>query len=276
MARNLMVSLAVAVARALSTTTTPLAAYKEQMRRCLSTEDFASFWDKLKAASERPLRSSLAVTRRGRALDFSQKDRVPWWHGGFFVESDLGRDVGHVTGRYYLQEAAAMLPVAALLEDFDGNGIAIDACAAPGGKTVQLASANVTVIANELSSSRLASLAHNVQRCGLLNVVLSHSDAEDLLNAARDKCDLVLLDAPCSGETQTRREGLKLETQLMKKTGQKKTVETQLRLLKAAVRAAKPRGGRIVYATCSLDPRENEDVVKAILAEYPDVHIDSP
>jgi len=292
--------------RALSSTTD--AEVLTKYRRSLRVPVSDRFWEAFVAASERPLRPSLALTHRRRGGPVTKGTRVPWWPLGYFVDEDRGLDVGHVTGQYYLQEAAAMLPVAALVEGLPPRGpleeeeeedrrrrfVAVDVCAAPGGKTIQLSQVpNVSLVANDASSSRLASLAHNVARCGAV-VAISHSDGERLLlrEELQEGCDLVLLDAPCSGDTQSRRSEVTLAAQLLrnnespagtkKKKRQRKDdvadlVETQKRLLRAAVRALRPPKGRVVYSTCSLDPRENEDVVAAILDEFKgEIELDPP
>jgi len=188
-----------------------------------------------------------------------------------------------------MHEAASMLPVAALLDDFHGQKtqneqlLAVDVCAAPGGKSVQLISTSkekITLIANEVSSSRLASLAHNVQRCGTCErTVLTHGDGGQLLTSLRDLCDLVLVDAPCSGDTQSRRLNISLAAHIRSAPSPQQTerlAKEQKRLLLAAVDAAKPGSGLIVYSTCSLDPAENEDIVNAVLNERSDLVLFPP
>ena len=246
------------------------------------------WWAAFVASSERPLRASVrcvdeaasdAFLERAAARNWTATD-VAWAPGrGYFVERAggdlaLGKDAAHVCGDFYIMEAASMVPAAALV---DGLGtetteglVVVDACAAPGGKTVQLAASlrdafggDFVLIANEVSSSRLGALVANVRRCGFLDsVAFTHADAADALGALpRASADAVLVDAPCSGDTQARKDGVRLESHLRQQPADVDAlVATQKRIVRAAVAALKP-GGVLVYSTCSLRPEEDEAVV---------------
>ena len=252
-----------------------------------------AWWDTFAAASERPLRASLRCVDAAAAASFlagaAARNRtataVPWAAGrGFFVDGGppLGRDAAHVAGDFYVMEAASMLPAACLVDGLDAAAAAVvvDACAAPGGKTVHLAAAlrdarsDAAVVANELSSSRLGALVANCRRAGVLDrVAFVHGDAGAAL-AAVGSADGILLDAPCSGDTQARRDGTSLRAHL---AAQPKDlgpiVATQTRLLDAAWAALRP-GGALVYSTCSLRPEEDEEVVAGLLARAPDAALE--
>ena len=254
-----------------------LLAYREKLRSVVpDTSD--DWWQTFVEASGRPLRRSISLTERYGGKN--PENRVAWCDSGFFVDGEVGLSVEHVTGQFYVQEAAAMLAVSAMVEDFRGEEVVvIDACAAPGGKTVQLCGAlrdvkAASILANEVISSRVAALTHNIVRCGLSSqIAVSHADASVILAAAQDSADLVLMDAPCSGDTQSRRSNSSLATQLRRETSPELLAQ-QKKLLEAAVQAARPDGGKILYSTCSLDPAENEEIVKTVLSDT--VHLDPP
>ncbi len=172
---------------------------------------------------------------------------------------------GFAEGAWWVQDAAAALP-ACLLGDIRGRSVA-DLCAAPGGKTAQLAHAGANVTAIDRSPARLARLRENLKRLGL------HAEtiAADVLEWQPDSAnggafDAVLLDAPCSSTGTIRRHPdipwLKSEADI--------TVLTSLqqRLLERAVALLRP-GGTLVYCVCSLEPEEGEQQIEALLAREP-------
>jgi 16S rRNA (cytosine967-C5)-methyltransferase len=169
---------------------------------------------------------------------------------------------GFAEGEWWVQDAAAAIP-ARLLGEVRGRSVA-DLCAAPGGKTAQLAHAGARVVAVDRSPARLARLRQNLSRLGL--------DAETVEADAAlwqgGPFDAVLLDAPCSSTGTIRRHPdipwLKSEADL------KKLAPLQTRLLDRAATLLRP-GGTLVYCTCSLEPEEGEDAVAALLARNPDL-----
>ncbi|KAJ8599782.1 hypothetical protein CTAYLR_003994 [Chrysophaeum taylorii] len=241
-----------------------LAAYRERLRGVLPEAE----WEAFVSASGRPLRRSARVTGRVPEAQISG-ERVPWDEKGYFAEIG-GNDVAHLTGGVYIQEAAAMSAAAVLIEG--GERLVVDACAAPGGKTVQLASTAECVVANDASSSRMASLAHNVQRCGASRrVVLCHGDARNVLASLEGSCCAVLVDAPCSGDTLSRRANTSLGAFLASSPAFREGA-LQRQLLSAAFLALRP-GGKLVYSTCALDPAENEIVVRDFLDATPEAQL---
>lgn len=170
---------------------------------------------------------------------------------------------GFSEGEWWVQDAAAALP-ARLLGDVSGMRIA-DFCAAPGGKTAQLAAAGARVTAVDLSEKRLRKLTENLARLRLA--------AETVVaDAAKWKperpFDAVLLDAPCTATGTLRRH----PDIAWSKTPQdlKRLATLQDRLLRAAVTMVKP-GGLLIYATCSLQPQEGEERIAALLTAEPGV-----
>lgn len=169
---------------------------------------------------------------------------------------------GYSEGAWWVQDAAAALP-ARLFGDVAGKHVA-DLCAAPGGKTAQLAQAGARVTAVDRSANRLVRVRENLMRLGL------HADmiAADVTEWQGGPFDAVLVDAPCSSTGTIRRHPdvgwLKSEADLAQLVG------LQNRLLNRAVALTRP-GGTIVYCVCSLEPEEGEQQIEALLAREPGV-----
>lgn len=173
---------------------------------------------------------------------------------------------GFAEGAWWVQDLAASLP-ARLLGNVEGMDV-IDLCAAPGGKTMELAAVGGQVIAVDRSAKRLERVKQNLQRTHL-DAKLITADAETWRPVMM--ADAVLLDAPCSATGTARRH----PDVLCLKTPQdvEKLANLQARLLKAAVDMVRP-GGLIVYCTCSLQPEEGERQIEALLASDAPVQLD--
>lgn len=167
---------------------------------------------------------------------------------------------GFAEGAWWVQDLAASLPVKLLGNVFDQR--VLDLCAAPGGKTAQLAAAGAKVTALDRSQDRLARLKKNLDRLGLI----AECDAADatIWNAAGD-FDAVLLDAPCSSTGTLRRHPdvawLKDPRDIVK------LAAAQDRLIDAALRLTRP-GGTLLYCVCSLQPEEGPERIAAALARH--------
>ena len=171
---------------------------------------------------------------------------------------------GFSEGRWWVQDLASSLP-ARLVPDAAKR--VLDACAAPGGKTMQLAAAGHEVTALDRSESRLARLAENLARTGLEATTVT----ADALDWSPDKSfDAVLLDAPCSATGTFRRHPEVLYRARPDIIDQ--SAALQSRLLERAAAWVKP-GGSLVYAVCSLEPREGEERIDEFLAGQPDFRI---
>jgi 16S rRNA (cytosine967-C5)-methyltransferase len=173
---------------------------------------------------------------------------------------------GFEDGAWWIQDAAASLP-ARLLGDVSGLSVA-DLCAAPGGKTAQLALAGAKVTAVDQSKSRLVRLSANLARLGLEADVVQ----ADLLKwQPAIPFDAILLDAPCSSTGTVRRHPDVPWSKSPEDIA--KLAALQRRLLDRALGLLKP-GGRLVFSNCSLDPSEGEELVAAFLAETKGVSLD--
>lgn len=181
-------------------------------------------------------------------------------------KGDVAGWPGFAEGRWWVQDAAAAVP-ARLLDPKPGERI-VDLCAAPGGKTLQLAAAGAEVVAVDRSASRLKRLGENLARMGLEAEVIA-ADAETWEDARQ--FDAVLLDAPCTSTGTFRRNPDVLWA--TRPSDLAKLADLQHRLLDTAVQRLAP-GGRIVYCTCSLEREEGETQILAFLRRHPDFRVE--
>jgi len=169
-----------------------------------------------------------------------------------------GATIEHSLGYYYVQDLSSMAPVFAM--NLRPGEVILDMAAAPGSKTTMMAEImrnRGTIVANDVSLSRIKSLGGNIERLGITNVILLRKDArKDLFGVEFDK---ILLDAPCSGEGVIRKNPWNFHP--ANEREHRYLREQQIRMLKNAVKHLK-EGGIIVYSTCTFHPLENESVVE--------------
>ncbi len=198
---------------------------------------------------------------------------IPWVKEGFYYEEldDPGKHHYHNAGLYYIQEPSAMAP-GSLLGTQPGERI-LDLCAAPGGKTTQIAAAlqgQGVVVANDISLKRAQVLAMNVERMGITNAFITNETPERLAQYFPGYFDRILVDAPCSGEGMFRK---------MPEATNHWSLESiaacslmQQEILDQAVVMLKP-GGVLVYSTCTFAPEEDEGSVQNFLNMHPDLEL---
>ena len=198
------------------------------------------------------------------------REPVPWEPEGFYYapETRPGLHVYHEAGVYYLQEASAMAPVA-LLDPKPGERVC-DLCAAPGGKTTQIAGRMLGrgfLVCNEINPKRAKILSRNIERMGVANALVTNEHPETLASRFPGFFDRVLVDAPCSGEGMFRKEEAAV-TDWSQETVQM-CARRQREILDSAARLVRP-GGRLVYSTCTFAPEEDEETVAAFLEAHPE------
>jgi len=195
---------------------------------------------------------------------------VPWEPNGFYYDPDSrpGLHVFHEAGVYYLQEASAMAPVY-LLDPQPGERIC-DLCAAPGGKTTQIAGRMLGdgfLLCNEINPKRAKILSRNIERMAVANALVTNEHPATLAQRYAGSFDKVLIDAPCSGEGMFRKEEAAVTDWSVE------TVEMcarrQAEILQSGAQLVRP-GGRLVYSTCTFAPEEDELAVEAFLESHPD------
>ncbi|MCZ2807813.1 MAG: RsmB/NOP family class I SAM-dependent RNA methyltransferase, partial [Candidatus Bathyarchaeota archaeon] len=165
----------------------------------------------------------------------------------------VGATAEYLLGLYSIQEAAAQIPATLFIELEDKT--VLDACASPGGKTVQLANLmnnSGVIVALELKKRKMFALANQLERSRVTNTAVYNMDAREASNLNM-KFDRVLLDVPCSGNYVTDKRWFSRRT--LKDV--ERNARRQRQILTEAVKVTKDNG-KIVYATCSLEPEENE------------------
>ena len=192
---------------------------------------------------------------------------VPWTDNTFYYDAKECQPSKHpfyFAGLYYLQEASAALPAATI--PIEPGDRVLDICAAPGGKTTELAArlrGTGVLVSNDISASRLKALQKNVEIYGARNVVITCETPERLAQYFPGYFDKILIDAPCSGEGMFRKSTSMVTA--WEQNGNLKFVEIQRSILKEAVKLLRP-GGVILYSTCTFDPREDEEQLLFLLS----------
>lgn len=197
---------------------------------------------------------------------------VPWEENGFYIEEEkAGGDVFHFAGLYYCQEPSAMC-AAPLLGARPGERV-LDLCAAPGGKTTQLAGSmqgEGILVANEYVSSRAAVLSGNVERLGVRNCMVTNSDPQKLAAAFPSYFDKILVDAPCSGEGMFKKEPAAVSEWSLQNVAT--CAERQVGILDSAAEML-CGGGRLVYSTCTFAEEEDERQAERFLKRHPEFRL---
>ena len=202
-------------------------------------------------------------------LSFAQ-DSVPWETQGYYYDPQArpGLHPYHEAGVYYLQEASAMSAVA-LLDPQPGERVC-DLCAAPGGKTTQIAGrmgGKGFLLCNEINPKRAKILSRNIERMGVANALVTNEHPARLAEKYQGYFHRVLIDAPCSGEGMFRKEEAAV-TDWSPETVQM-CARRQAEILHSGADLVMP-GGRLVYSTCTFAPEENEQTIEYFLQTHPE------
>jgi len=191
---------------------------------------------------------------------------IPYASNSYYLETNvkLGSHPFHHMGLFYLQEPSAMIPINCV--EFKSNWSVLDMCAAPGGKSSEIAEklSDGLLVSNEVNYSRVKKLYSNIERQGFNNVIITNNRPDELSEIYRNYFDLVLVDAPCSGEGMFRKnKDAILEWSLKNVTS---CAIRGLEILKSASLCVK-EGGYLIYSTCTFNKEENEEVVAKFLRE---------
>lgn len=233
-------------------------------------------YDHFYAALERPLQKGLRFSAKKQLTkaDFPfALEPIDWAKNGnrYRSEDRPGKHPYHEAGLYYLQEPSAMAP-AELLRPVPGERV-LDLCAAPGGKSTQLAdmlSGSGLLVANEINPKRAKILSRNIERMGIANALVLNMHPRDMECRFSGFFDKILVDAPCSGEGMFRKEEAAVTD------WSQETVEMcagrQAEIMDSAAKMLRP-GGYICYSTCTFAPEEDEGTVAAFLLRHPEFHV---
>ena len=226
-------------------------------------DDYLACFDNPQIHSLRVNTSKISVDRFKEIFPYNL-EQVPWCKDGFYFDDlSISKHSYYYAGLYYLQEASAMLPAEVLpIEEGD---IVLDACAAPGGKSLKLLDKlNNTglLVSNDISISRANALLRNIERAGFSNYYVIAKDIIELEEHFPKYFDKILLDAPCSGEGMFRKDKALIES--WKERDSEYFSPIQKRLIQACINMLKD-GGKLVYSTCTFDVREDEEIIQYAL-----------
>lgn len=253
-------------------------AFVEKMKDMLGAE-----WPQFLECYEQDRYQSLRINPLKKGIDpahcenvlqqFNAKTQVSWEPNGFYYSEDMrpGKHVYHEAGIYYIQEPSAM-SAAALLAPKPGMRV-LDLCAAPGGKSTQLASylsQKGLLIANEIHPARCKILSQNIERMGIENAIVTNEDSASLAKKLPAFFHAILVDAPCSGEGMFRK-----NPEAMEEWSREQVLvcaKRQREILENAAKMLLP-GGTLVYSTCTFSREENEETVDYFLEHHPEFHI---
>lgn len=234
-------------------------------------------YDAFESEYDKPYFSALRVNSRKITTDSLREllslgnDRVAWEKRGFYYDDSLrpGKSPLHEAGLYYIQEPSAMLPVSLL--DVDDSGLKVlDLCAAPGGKTTQIADymkGKGLLVANEIMPQRAKILSENIERMGVSNAIVISADPRDISDRFAGFFDRVLVDAPCSGEGMFRKHPEAMDEWSIANVSV--CAQRQSWVMDCAAKMLKP-GGRMVYSTCTFNMQEDEHSVDEFLKRHPE------
>ncbi len=220
--------------------------------------------DKKLALRANPLKISADDLQK--LLPFELKN-IPWSPNGFYYSNDAspGKSPFHDAGLFYIQEPSAQLP-AVLLDAKPGERI-LDLCAAPGGKTTQIAGAMQNtglIVANEPYPARAKILSQNIERLGITNAVITCALPDKLAKYFPEFFDKIMVDAPCSGEGMFRKDENTVNEWSEENVSMCAT--RQWDILQSAYAMLRP-GGVLVYSTCTFAPDEDEKIVSRLISE---------
>lgn len=205
-----------------------------------------------------------------KTLKISSDKKVSWADEAYYFDENVrpGKHPYHEMGLYYIQEPSAM-SAAALLAPKPGMRV-LDLCAAPGGKSTQLATYlgdSGLLVSNEINTQRSRILSQNIERMGIKNAIVTNEDSFVLASHFPGFFNAIQVDAPCSGEGMFRKLPEAIEQWSMENVAI--CAERQKEILDNAAVMLKP-GGVIVYSTCTFSKEENEDVIEYFLERHPD------
>lgn len=247
--------------------------FKERMQMLLKDE----YDDFVNAVNGEPVKGFRVNTEKISVEDFEKinvfgSEKIPYVHNGFYLDYEkAGNHPYHHAGMIYIQEPGAMAPAECI--DIDEDWYVLDMCASPGGKSTQIKNKlgkNGLLVSNEIIPSRCKILTGNIERLGLENCVTTCMDTSRLAKTFPETFDLIMVDAPCSGEGMFRKDDVAVEE--WSEENVKMCADRQTEILENAVKCLKD-GGYIVYATCTFSLEENEMTVCKFLENHPEFEL---
>ncbi len=249
--------------------------FKEKMKKVLGDE-YPCFIEAVEhGTAVRGLRVNLIKTVRKHFTDIARLDLapIPYTDNGFILNSDepMGQDPLHHCGAVYMQDPGAMASAAAL--DIGKSWWVLDLCAAPGGKSSQVAERlgeEGFLLSNEYVPKRAKIMVGNFERLGIKGAMVTSLDTAEIAKMYKAVFDLVIVDAPCSGEGMFRKSQEAIDD--WSEENVRLCAKRQRDILENAAGLVKA-GGYLIYSTCTYSPEENEDVICDFIRSHGDYTI---
>lgn len=249
-------------------------AFEQKMREMLGP-DYENYLASFGCDAYQGLRVNTAKISVEDFLKLSPYElrQVSWCPNGFYYDKAQkpAKHPFYFAGLYYIQEPSAMT-TASLLPVEEGD-VVLDLCAAPGGKSTELAAklhGTGLLVTNDISNSRAKALLKNIEVFGVGNALVTSEPPNELAKRFPGFFDKILIDAPCSGEGMFRKQGNM--TKAWEKNGVDLFVGLQQSILKEAVTMLKP-GGTMIYSTCTFSKEENEQAMEYLLSLDDSLHL---
>lgn len=248
--------------------------FETRMKEMLG-EEYTQYQASLNQPSFHGLRvntNKISVEEFLRISPFSLKP-VPWCSNGFYYE-ESGQPAKHpyyFAGLYYIQEPSAMIPASVI--PIEAGDRVLDICAAPGGKSTELAAklqGTGLLVSNDISNSRAKALLKNLELFGVPNMLVTSEPSNVIADYFEGFFDKILIDAPCSGEGMFRKSNAMIKA--WENHGVDVFVNLQQSILREMVKCLRP-GGTMVYSTCTFSPEENEQAMDYLLELAPDMEL---
>ena len=248
--------------------------YLLRMEKLLGKDGLDAYLEELGKPSPRALRVNTLKGSKESLSDL-ELSPVPYAENCYYFNKEkIGTHPLHHAGLIYIQEPAAMMPVSTL--DIQRDWKILDTCSAPGGKSLQAAAFlgdEGFIISNEINTPRAKIMVGNFERMGVVNAVITSSPVDKVSECFPYYFDLVIVDAPCSGEGMFRKEEDAVKD--WSEENVRTCAERQKGILQSASRAVRG-GGYLIYSTCTFSVEENEGVVNAFLENNSDFELVSP
>ncbi|MBO7187367.1 MAG: hypothetical protein J6V68_03120 [Clostridia bacterium] len=247
--------------------------YSLRMKELLKDE----YDEYINSFNDEPIKAFRVNTAKISVEDFAKinpfkTEKIPYADYGYYYEYDkIGTHPYHHLGLIYCQEPGAMAPIECI--DIKPDWHVLDVCSAPGGKSTQIANKlndNGVIVSNEIISSRCKILVGNIERLGIKNAVTTCMDTTKLSKLYPNVFNLVVVDAPCSGEGMFRKDETAIKEWSVEHVNS--CAKRQSIILENASKTVK-NGGYLIYSTCTFSLEENEKVVDEFLSTHPNFEL---
>lgn len=251
------------------------AAFEEKMKKLLGDEyeNYLASYEQPKYQGIRINTLKLSKKEWEDINPFTSTRDVPWCKEGCYYESFEypGKHPYYHAGLYYIQEPSAMTP-GAYMPISEGDKV-LDLCAAPGGKSTQLAAKlghTGLLVSNDISVSRAQALLKNLENAGVRNMMVTSENSEKLASKWQGYFDKIIVDAPCSGEGMFRKHEDAVKS--WETHGVAYCCNLQRQILEDVATMLKPEG-MVLYSTCTFSPEENEGMINEFITNHPDFSV---